>query len=215
MQDKFKMTQEQNVFLAKRKIVDCVYNSAKLEGCNVTFPETQTILDGVNVGSVTLDDMQTILNLRDAWRFLLPTVTQPFSLDYLRKLNGHISRNESLAWGVLRTGNVGISGTEYLPPIPTEKDAQALLNGLSGTATRKAVTFFLQACRAQLFWDGNKRTATLGANKILIEAGAGILTVKDKHVLAFNERLLAYYNTADITVIDRWLYENCVEGMDV
>ena len=69
MKPRFTMTREENVFVAKRNLVDYIYNSAKLEGCNVTFPETQTILDGVNVGSVTLDDVQTILNLRDAWRF--------------------------------------------------------------------------------------------------------------------------------------------------
>ena len=121
MTDKYQLTLEQNVFLAKRGIVDYIYNSARLEGCNVTFPETYTILEGVNVGTVTLDDIQTILNLRDAWRFVMATVSESFDLAYLCKLNGHISRNESLAWGVLRTGRAGISGTEYTPPLPANK----------------------------------------------------------------------------------------------
>jgi len=215
MNDKYYLTQEQNLFAAKRGIVDYIYNSAKLEGCNVTFPETYTILEGVNVGSVTLDDIQTILNLRDAWRFVMSTIEEPFSLDYLCKINGHISRNESLAWGVLRTGKVGISGTEYTPPIPTTESAQVLFDGLAGTATERAIAFFLGACRAQLFWDGNKRTSTLAVNKILIQAGAGIFTVKDKDILEFNKRLLDYYNTGDASVIDRWLYDNCIEGIEL
>jgi len=213
MTDKYRITQEQNIFIAKRGIVDYIYNSARLEGCNVTFPETYTILEGVNVGSVTLDDIQTILNLRDAWRFLMSTADEPFTLEYLCKLNGHISRNESIAWGVLRAGRVGISGTGYVPPLPTQESAQALLSGLTGTATERAIAFFLQACRAQLFWDGNKRTSTLGANKILIQAGAGILTIRDKDVLEFNKRLLEYYNTGDMSTIGQWLYDNCIEGI--
>lgn len=213
MTDKYRMTQEQNIFVAKRGLVDYIYNGAKLEGCNVTFPETCTILEGVNVGSVTLDDIQTILNLRDAWRFVMATADHPFTLDYLCRINGHISRNESIAWGALRTGRVGISGTEYMPPLPTPASAQAMLDGLCGTATEQAITFFLLACRAQLFWDGNKRTSTLGANKILIQAGAGILTIRDKDVLEFNKRLLAWYDTGDMSVIDAWLYDNCMDGI--
>ena len=215
MTDKYHLTQEQNLFAAKRGIVDYIYNSARLEGCNVTFPETYTILEGVNVGSVTLDDIQTILNLRDAWRFIMSTVEEPFTLEYLCKINEHISRSESLAWGVLRTGKVGISGTEYTPPIPTPESARALFDGLAGTATERAIAFFLKGCRAQLFWDGNKRTSTLAANKILMQAGAGIFTVRDKDILEFNKRLLEYYNTGDASVIDRWLYENCIEGIEL
>jgi len=215
MTDKFHLTLEQNIFAAKRGIVDYIYNSAKLEGCNVTFPETYTILEGVNVGSVALGDIQTILNLRDAWRFVTSTAGEPFTLDYLCQINGHVSRNESLAWGTLRTGKVGISGTGYTPPIPTLESAQALLGSLTGTATQQAITFFLEACRAQLFWDGNKRTSTLAANKILMQAGAGIFTVKDKDILEFNKRLLDYYNTGSPSVIDTWLYHNCIEGIEL
>ena len=215
MTDRYRLTRGQNVFLAKRRMVDCIYNSAKLEGCNVTFPETYTILQGVNVGSVALDDIQTILNLRDAWRFVLAAVDEPFTLEYLCKLNGHISRNESLAWGVLRTGNIGISGTEYLPPVPTQESAQALFDAPFDSATERAIHFFMRACRAQLFWDGNKRTATLAANKIMLQAGAGILTVKDGDVLEFNRRLLEYYNTDDMSLLDQWLCENCIEGITV
>lgn len=211
------MTKEQNIFVAKRNIVSYIYNSAKLEGCNVTFPETQTILDGVNVGSVKLDDIQTILNLRDAWRFVLSTIDIAFDLDYLCEINGHVSRNESLKWGALRTGNVGISGTDYIPPVPDRKSAMSELERLSKiqSVTKRAIAFFLWACRAQLFWDGNKRTSMIAANKMLIAAGEGILTVKDSQVMEFNKRLLEFYNTGDDSVLDLWLYENCIDGIEL
>ena len=213
---KYNMTREQSIFVAKRNMVDYIYNSAKLEGCNVTFPETQTILDGVNVGNVTLDDIQTILNLRDAWRFVLNDVDAPFDLSYICKVNEHISRNESLQWGVLRKGPVGISGTDYKPPIPDEGSTSSELERIAqeATATERAISFFLWACRAQLFWDGNKRTAMMCANKILIEAGEGILTVRDADVLEFNKLLLRWYNTGEVSVIASWIYNNCIDGID-
>lgn len=66
MIDKFNLTKEQNIFLAKKTLVVNIYNSAKLEGLNMTFSDTQTILEGVNVPSLKLDEINCILNLRDA-----------------------------------------------------------------------------------------------------------------------------------------------------
>jgi hypothetical protein len=216
MKAKYNMTLEQNIFVAKRNIVDYIYNSAKLEGCNVTFPETQTILDGINVGSVTLDDIRTILNMRDAWRFVLSNMTQPFDLDYLCKINGYVSYNESLEWGVLRKGSVGISGTKYRPKIPDETNVRDELEGFwkVSSATKRAIDFFLWGCRSQLFWDGNKRSSTLGANRILIEAGEGVFTVRDQDIFEFNKRLLVFYDTGEPSEFDKWLYEHCIDGLD-
>ena len=74
MKNKYNMTLEQNIFLAKRNLVDNIYASAKLEGLNVTFPQTKTILEGINIPNMKLDDIQCILNLRDAWNFVLNKV---------------------------------------------------------------------------------------------------------------------------------------------
>ncbi len=117
-EDKFKLTPEQSLFLAKKKWDENVYCGMRMENRAVTFPQTQTILNGVNVPSVQLDDIQAILNMRDAWRYLLDTINELITLDYLCKLNDFIARNEALEWGKLRTGTVGISGTDYTPPIP-------------------------------------------------------------------------------------------------
>lgn len=46
MKDKFNSTREQNVFVAKRNIVDYIWKSANLEEINVSYFETQAIYDG-------------------------------------------------------------------------------------------------------------------------------------------------------------------------
>ncbi|MFA5528681.1 MAG: hypothetical protein WC996_08730 [Peptostreptococcales bacterium] len=216
--NKYNLTLKENIFLAKKQSIDLIYNSAKLEGCNVTFPETQTILEGINVGKVSLDDIQKILNLRDAWKYLLNSIEEPLNLDYIKKVHFIIGRNEALEWGVLRNGTVSITGVSYIPPVPDEKEIEEtliLLMKSSTSDTYKAIRYFLWGCRQQFFWDCNKRTSTLIANKILISKGAGILSIPEKHLLKFNKLLSNFYETNDYEKISVFLYENCIHGLNI
>jgi hypothetical protein len=115
------MQREENVFLAKKLFSELVYNTAYIEGCNLTFPQTLTILQMGIIDSASVDDIQKVLNLRDAWKHLINTLDTSLNLDFICKLNEYVSRNESLNWGVLREGRVGISGSEYVPPVPEKK----------------------------------------------------------------------------------------------
>lgn len=214
--DKYRLTQAQSLFLAKKKWDENVYCGMKMENRAVTFPQTQTILNGVNVPNVQLDDIQAILNMRDAWRFILNSIDEPLTLDYMCKLNEYIARNEALEWGKLRTGSVGISGTDYTPPIPSSQAVTENLNNILNadiTATEKALNAFVWGARGQFFWDGNKRTSMSVANKILISAGAGILTVTDRHMEQFNTLLLDYYNTGEKEQLKAFLYNNAITGI--
>lgn len=216
--DKYHLSPAQSRFLAKKKWDENVYCGMRMENRAVTFPQTQTILNGVNVPNVQLDDIQAILNMRDAWRFLLDTSSEPLTLEYICKLNGFIARNEALEWGKLRTGSVGISGTDYIPPIPAQTDVEQGLQAILGkdtTATEKALTAFVWGARGQFFWDGNKRTSMTVANKILLSAGAGMLTITDKHMEQFNALLLDFYNNGKPETLKQFLYDNCIQGMSI
>lgn len=216
--DKYKLTPEQSLFLAKKKWDENVYCGMKMENRAVTFPQTKTILNGVNVPNVQLDDIQAILNMRDAWKHLLTTINEPVTFEYWCKLNEFIARNEALEWGKLRTGTVGISGTDYIPPIPQQEVVQQELADILNadvSATEKALNAFVWGARGQFFWDGNKRTSLTLANKILVEAGAGILTITDKHMEQFNVLLLDYYNTGASDTLKVFLYENAIQGISI
>ena len=217
-ENKYSLNSEQSIFLAKKKWDENIYCSMRMENRAVTFPQTQTILNGVNVPNVKLDDIQAILNMRDAWRYLLSSIDVPLTLDYVCKLNEYIARNEALAWGTLRTGNVGISGTDYKPPVPKyERVSDELSSILSEnvTATEKALNVFTWGTRSQLFWDGNKRTSLTVANKILLQSGAGILTITDKHMEQFNSLLLDFYNVGHADSLKSFLYENAIQGIEI
>ena len=217
-QDKYKLTPEQSAFLAKKKWDENVYCGMRMENRAVTFPQTRTILNGVNVPNVQLDDIQAILNMRDAWKYLMGSIDAPLTLEYICKLNEFIARNEALAWGTLRTGSVGISGTDYLPPIPDKNAVEAdlaVIMSKDTTATEKALEAFVWGARGQFFWDGNKRTSLTVANKILLMHGAGIMTITDKHMERFNVLLLDYYNTGKAEDLKQFLYENAIQGIEV
>ncbi len=217
-ENKYSLTPEQSLFLAKKKWDENIYCGMRMENRAVTFPQTQTILNGVNVPNVQLDDIQAILNMRDAWRYLLSSIDVPLTVEYVCKLNEYIARNEALAWGTLRTGNVGISGTDYKPPIPKYESVCDELSGIlaeNTTATEKALNAFVWGARSQLFWDGNKRTSMTVANKILLQSGAGMLTINDKHIEQFNTLLLDFYNSGYAEDLKAFLYENAIQGIEI
>ena len=150
---------------------------------------------------------------------LLNTVNEEVTFEYWCKLNEYIARNEALEWGKLRTGTVGISGTDYVPPVPEkEKTIEELKNILSSTSssvTDKALEAFTWGARGQFFWDGNKRTSLLLANKILVSSGAGIMTITDKYMEQFNSLLLEYYNTGESRELKQFLCDNAILGLTI
>ena len=213
--DKYKLSKEENIFLAKKMLVSSIYSSAKIEGLNVTFPETQTILDGINVSKVKLDDITCILNLRDAWNYVINNIDEEVNLDFICMVNSFVSRNESLEWGKLRGGKVGISGTSYVPSIPLKEEVEKKLKEIMSieNITLRAIKYMLYGMRSQLFWDGNKRTSTIIANKIMINNGKGIILVQEEYILEFNKLLTEYYNTSNDEKIIEFIYNNCIVGI--
>lgn len=215
MQDKFHLSLMQNRFLARKNIVAMIHSISRLENVNTTFPQTQTIVEGMSVSGVSTDDVQVILNLKNAWQFALNT-DAPFDLALACKINGFVAYNESLAWGELRSGRVGISGVGYVPLIPQPQEVEATLQTLAGlpqSATARALKTMYYMMRAQLFWDGNKRTAIICANYLLIAAGAGVLNISEMQLEQWNTLLSAFYESGNDTEITAWTYEHCLHGI--
>lgn len=217
MNNKFHLTKESNLLLTSNNLPLIIYNSARLEGINTTYPDTKTILEGVNVPNLKLDEINCILNLRDAWNYTLSNIDEVVDLDFICKINSFVSRNESLEWGVLRTGKVGINGIDYIPEIPQKdiitKNIKEILK--QGSITENALNLMLYLMRSQIFWDGNKRTSMIIANKILISNGCGIITIKEEDIREFNTLITEYYNTNNKNKIIKFLYEKCTFGMEI
>lgn len=196
-------------------MVDNIYSNARLEGLNITFPQTKTILEGINVPELKIDEIQCILNLRDAWSYVINNIETEFNLEFISKVNEFVARNESIAWGKLRNGKVEITGTTYIPDIPNEeqvnKDIEKILK-IENT-TERAIEYMLYGMRNQLFWDGNKRTSTICANKIMIQNGNGIIKIPDDKLQEFTTLLSEFYTTNDKEKIKQFIFDNCIDGI--
>ena len=114
---------------------------------------------------------------------------------------------------MLRNGTVGVGGTDYLPPIPDKIEVEKRIEEINSIPDiyERAIEYFCYSVRGQLFWDGNKRTSTIVASKILISEGKGVLTIGKKEALSFNEELLHFYDTADSRLLKECLM-GCIKG---
>ena len=221
MKNKFNLTREQNVFVAKRNIVDYIWKSANLEGIGVTYPETQVIYDGGVVNGLTVDKIITINNLKYSWQFILENegIEYDFkALCHLHKLTCDkliLDRN----LGRLRTTPVSIGGTSWKPQFPVEsqikEELEQLLNQPEKSKTEIAIEVMLWIMRRQMFIDGNKRVGMLFANKIMIDNGCGIITIAQENQQTFFEKLINYYESGDNTDLKQWVYETSIDGIDL
>ena len=221
MENKFNLTREQNVFIAKRNIVDYIWKSANLEGIGVTYPETQAIYDGGIVNGLTVDKIIAINNLKYAWQFILEE--DGIEYDYKALCHLHKLTTDKLVLdsdlGRIRNTPVNIGGTTWKPPFPIEsqikEELEELLNQNDKTETEIAIEIMLWCMRRQMFIDGNKRVVMLFANKIMIDNGCGIITIAQENQPTFYEKLIKFYETGDNKDLKQWIYDTSIDGIDL
>lgn len=214
VQDLYKLTQEQNIFIAKRNIVDYIWKSANLEGIAVTYPDTQVIFDGYSVQGYKIEEITAINNLKKAWQFILNDIDLELNLAYICKINGIVGEGIFYNSGMIRSTPVKIGGTTWQPTIPFESQIKEELDKVSGESnTERAINMMLYLMRKQIFLDGNKRTAMLIANKIMIENGCGIISIPIDKQPEFYKLLIKYYETSNKEEIKEYIYNYCIDGM--
>lgn len=218
MKNKYKMSQDENIFVAKRMLVDAIYKSANLEGIAVTFAQTVDILNDVNVGNLKPSEINKVCCIRDAWYFVLDNINMPLNLAFIETVHELIAKSELdyRDLGKIRTDNVLISGTSWRPKVPEVETLHVELIELlkMPNETERAITIMLWIMRNQIFKDGNKRVATIIANKLLIENGCGIISVPVELDGDFKAMLVKYYETNNMVELKQWLYNNCLDGVD-
>lgn len=216
MKDKYNLTREQNIFLAKRNIVDYIWKSANLEGIGVTYPDTQAIYNGMSVSGYTIEDINAVNDLKHAWQFLLENINEEINLEFIKKVHVLLGKYTIINAGMFRRDEVRIGGTDWIPELPDEKkvndDIFEILEN-KASPLDKALDITLYLMRAQLFYDGNKRIAMLIGNKIMIENGQGIISVIQRDIKDFYRLLVLYYETDNKSEIKQFLYNNCIDGM--
>ena len=218
LRGKYHLSVEQNKRLARSNLTRLVYVNSRFEGLITTLQQTQTIIDGLGVDGVSIDDINIIIQLKRGWQYTINS-DEGINLDFLKKANKIVALNESLAPGELRTGNGAVSTMkgEYIPPQVNQEQEELFLTQLlldkNRTNTDKALTLMYHLMRNQIFWDGNKRTATLAANKIMINSGAELINVPLDRWPKWNQLISEFYFSGDMEELKQWTYDNGIQGV--
>ena len=218
VKDVYNMTQEENIFCAKRTLIDSIYQQANLEGIGVTFAETQDIINNVNVDSINPKDISKVCCLRDGWKYLFENLENDLNLIFLEDIHNLIARFDVdyRYLGKIRKDEVMISGTSWRPKVPSEHDIDILCEKLNAidknNITDSAIDIGLYIMRMQPFKDGNKRVGSYAINKILIENGKGIFNVPVELDGTFKQKLVDYYVSNDNSELKEFISEKCLNG---
>jgi Fic family protein len=177
---------------------------AKLEGNTLTYAEAETVIYGTSVAGKKMFELHQIEHIRDAWNELIEQVRNN-SFNYSKynfcNINYIVAEDENHdSRGGFRKDNVAISGTDYIPPLPIELDAifnEMIERVEKLSADVKAIDIFMEASKNQFFGDGNKRTAQLIMNGILMMNGYAPISINPKNETEYRDNLIRYYETGE------------------
>ncbi|MCA6775519.1 Fic family protein [Enterococcus mundtii] len=218
--DKYHLSRKESVYLLKKNIVELVYNAGKFEGLNTTLLQTEEIIKYNRANNVAVDDVLTVVNLKRGFEMLLNDVQEPL-IETSKRINRVVAAEDALFPGEIRTGGVEVSTIQgrYVPPMLTEDEVNNQYSEILNqdiSDTEKALRLFLFISKNQIFWDGNKRTALLTTNKIMFQAGVGLLSIPENQFLNFNNLLSNYYNSdsaEDKKILISFMYSDCIFGI--
>lgn len=188
---------ELNRAVAYKNLVDSIYKQAMLEGVATTYSDTETLVNGGKVSGMSVDDISKVINLKHAWEFILNkgVLQYPSNYSLLCQINSIVEDGFSVTAGRLRSVPVTIGGSTYIPPLPIESQIKEDLNIILSIENpiEKAMKSLLFVMKKQIFLDGNKRTAVIFANHILVSSGKGLIVIPAESVEEYKRLLIKYY----------------------
>lgn len=215
-------TVERAAFRYKQSLAEFVYDAGALEGNPFTYPEVQTLLEGITVGGRKLSEQQQVYNLGEAAKELFSLVnTNKFRMDknISDRIHYLVGNGETLDPGHFRgegdPSHVTVwpkvyLGTDdpYYPP-PTELGAKTLNRiydeGIKALASdvfdprERGLAYFMFGALQQFYFDGNKRTSRFMMNGILMSNGVDAISVPAARRQEFNEKMVRFFTEKDAT----------------
>lgn len=194
--------------------VDLSWKSSQIEGNTYSLLETERLLkDKQTASGKTKEEAIMLLNHKDALDFVLDVP------DYLKELSVHriedIHSILTKELGVdrnIRHRRVGITGTNYRP-LDNEfqirealKDTCTLMNGKSNVFEKALLTLVLLSY-IQAFVDGNKRTARITSNAILIANGYCPISFRTVDSIDYKKAMLMFYEQNNIAAFKKIFIE--------
>jgi len=180
--------------------IDLSWKSSQIEGNTYSLLETERLLrESKTADGKTKEEAVMLLNHKDALRFILdnPDYLQKLTVSHIEDIHQLLTKELSVDKGI-RHRRVGITGTNY-HPLDNEfqirealRDTCDLINGKENIFEKALLTLVLLSY-IQAFSDGNKRTARITSNAILIANGYCPLSFRSVDSIDYKKAMLIFY----------------------
>lgn len=180
--------------------IDLSWKSSQIEGNTYSLLETERLLrESKTADGKTKEEAVMLLNHKDALRFVLdnPDYLQQLSIGHIEDIHQLLTKDMAVDRGIRRR-RVGVTGTNYRP-LDNEfqirealHDTCELINSKSNVFEKALLTLVLLSY-IQAFADGNKRTARITSNALLIASGYCPLSFRTVDSIDYKKAMLVFY----------------------
>ena len=207
---------ERALWRYRRAPPELVWDAAALEGNSFTYPEVQTLLEGITVGGRRVEEAHQVTALADSSRLVDDLVREgAFRLDKATSdaLHAVVARHEAIESGHFRGEGLVVSDVSAPGGLGRHTPPRTEPGGVNLIARHEAVVaavaalepveaaavYNLAVCRDQLYYDGNERTARLMMNASLLRTGHDAISVPAAMRLGYDAAMARFYASGDAT----------------
>lgn len=190
--------------------VDLSWKSSQIEGNTYSLLETERLLmEKVTAEGKSKDEAVMLLNHKDALDFIIENPDYLSDLSVARVENIHsILTKELNVDRNIRNRRVGITGTNYRPldnefQIREALEATCRLVNSRDDVFEKSLLLLLLISYIQPFNDGNKRTARITSNAILIANNYCPVSFRSVDSIDYKKAMLTFYEQNNISAFKR------------
>ena len=190
----------------ERLAIDLSWKSSQIEGNTYTLLETERLLkEKEKAEGKPNDDAIMLLNHKEALNFIIahPDYVVPLTVRGIEDIHSLLIKDLGVDRNI-RQRRVGISGTNY-KPLDNEHQIREALTDMGELINAKANVFeksllaLVLLSYIQAFVDGNKRTARIVSNAILIAHGYCPISFRTVDSIEYKKAMLIFYEQNNIS----------------
>jgi len=190
----------------ERLAIDLSWKSSQIEGNTYSLLETERLLkEKETAEGKSKDEAIMLLNHKDALDFIIasPGYASPLSVSGLEDIHSLLVKDLGIDRNI-RKRKVGISGTNYVPldneyQIREALQAMCRLVNQKDNIFEKALLSLLLISYIQAFADGNKRTARIVNNAVLIDHQYCPISFRTINSIDYKKAMLLFYEQNNIS----------------
>jgi Fic family protein len=194
----------------ERLMIELSWKSSQIEGNTYDLLDTEQLLKyNIEAPNHSTEEAQMLLNHKSAIEYTrdYAEIFSTLSVSKIIDIHTLLTKNMGIA-KTIRSRLVRITGTKYMPPdnqFIIEEALEKLCSGVnSNTSTyEKALLTVLMISYIQPFDDGNKRTARLSGNALLMGAGLSPLSYRSVSPAEYKKAILLFYELNNITAFKK------------